>query len=76
MVPSLSELFERLVHLHIHSSLEGKKLLSERNSGFRKKTFYSTVTPLLETTRKLYSVSDKGLASRIVLWIFLKTLIG
>ena len=35
MFPSLSELFERLVHRHIHSSLEGKNLLSERNLGFR-----------------------------------------
>ena len=37
MLPSLSELFERLVPHHIHSSLEVEKLLSERNSGFRKK---------------------------------------
>jgi len=39
-------------------------LLSERNSGFRKKC--SAVTSLLETTHKLFTTYDRGLSSRIV----------
>jgi len=39
-------------------------LLSQRNSGFRKKR--SVVTSLLETTHEHYTACDRGLSSRIV----------
>jgi len=40
LLPSLSKVFEKLLHKHVHSYLENHKLLKPNNCGFRKKTFY------------------------------------
>jgi len=59
MFPSLSKIFDRIIHRHIYSYLESKKLISERNSGFGKNR--STFPSLLETTRKFPAAYDMEL---------------
>jgi len=51
LLPSLSKVFEKLVHKHL-SYLESNNLPNHRNSGFRKN--HSTLTSLLKTTHILF----------------------
>jgi len=64
LLPSLSKVFEKLVHKHLYSYLESNKLLNQRNSGFRKN--HSTLTSLLKTTHDIYLAHDQNLSSCIV----------
>jgi len=52
LLPSLSKVFEKLLHKHVYSYLEYHKLLMPNNSGFRKKN--STLASLLGTCHSLY----------------------
>ena len=65
LLPSLSKVFEKLVHKHLYSYLESNNLLNHRNSGFRKNR--STLTCLLKTTHDIYLSHDHNLSSRVVL---------
>jgi len=64
LLPSLSKVFEKLVHKHLYSYLESNGLLNHRNSGFRKN--HSTLTSLLKTTHDIYLAHDHNLSSHIV----------
>jgi len=64
MLPSLSKIIDRIIHRHIYSCLESKKLIFERNSGFGKNR--STFSSLIETKRKFPAAYDMGLYWRIV----------
>ena len=64
LLPSLSKVFEKLVHKHLYSYLESRGLLNHRNSGFRKN--HSTLTSLLKTTHDIYLAHDHNLSSHIV----------
>jgi len=64
LLPSLSKVFEKLLHKHVYGYLEYHKLLIPNNSGFRKT--HSTLTALLGTCHSLYQAYDSNLSSRIV----------
>ena len=51
LLPSLSKVFEKLVHKHLYSYLESNNLLNHRNSGFRKN--HSTLTSFENCSRYL-----------------------
>jgi len=61
VLPSLSKIFEKLIHKHLHSYFEANNLLYNRNSGFRK--YYSTKSILLKVTHKLLVAKDSGCSS-------------
>ena len=64
LLPSLSKVFEKLLHKHIYSYLEHHKLLIPNNSGFRKK--HSTLNSLLSNCNNLYQAYDSNLSSGMV----------
>ena len=63
LLPSLSKVFEKLVHKYICNYLEHHKLLIPNNFGFRKKL--STLNSFVSTCHILYQAYDSNL-SRIV----------
>jgi len=64
ILPSLSKVFEKLIHKHLYSYCETNNLLYDRNSGFRK--YHSTTSNILEVTHKLLVAKDSGCSSRVV----------
>jgi len=64
ILPSLSEVFEKLIHKHLNSYFETNNLLYNRNSGFRK--YHSTPSNILEVNHKLLVAKDFGCSSRVV----------
>jgi len=64
ILPSLSKVFEKLIHKHLYSYFETNNLLCNRNSGFRK--YHSTTSNILEVTHKLLVAKDSGCSSRVV----------
>jgi len=64
ILPSLSKVFEKLMHKHLYSYFETNNLLYNRNSGFRK--YHSTTSNILEVTHKLLVAKDSGCSSRVV----------
>jgi len=70
ILPSLSKVFEKLIHKHLYSYFETNSLLYNRNSGFRK--YHSTTSNILEVTHKLLIVKDSGCSSRVVLLVISK----
>jgi len=64
LLPSLSKVFEKLIHKHLYSYFETNNLLYNRNSGFRK--YHSTTSHILEVTHKLLVAKDSGCSSRVV----------
>jgi len=64
LLPSLSNVFEKLLHKRIYNYLEHHNVLIPNNSGFRKKQ--STLNSLLSTCNNLYQAYDSNLSSRIV----------
>jgi len=64
ILPSLSKVFEKLIHKHLYSYFETNNLLYNSNSGFRK--YHSTTSNILEVTHKLLTAKDSGCSSRIV----------
>jgi len=65
ILPSLSKVFEKLIHKHLYSYFETNNLLYNRNFGFRK--YHSTTSNILEVTHKILVAKDSGCSSRIVL---------
>ena len=64
ILPSLSKVFEKLIHKHLYSYFETNNLLYNSNSGFRK--YHSTTSNILEVTHKILIAKDSGCSSRIV----------
>jgi len=64
ILPSLSKVFEKLIHKHLFSYFEANNLLYNRNSGFRK--YHSTTSNILEVTHKLLVAKDSGCSSTVL----------
>ena len=64
ILPSLSKVFEKLIHKHLCSYFETNNLLYNRNYGFRK--YHCTISNILEVTHKLLAAKDSGCSSRVV----------
>ena len=64
ILPSLSKVFEKLIHKHLYSYFETNNLLYTCNSGFRK--YHSTTSDILEVTHKLIVAKDSSCSSQVV----------
>ena len=73
LLPSLSKVFEQLLHKHIYNYLEHHKLLIPNNSGFRKK--HSTLNSLLSTCNSLYQLMTQISPLEMYFLIYPKLLI-
>ena len=64
VIPVVAKVFEKLVSGQFMEYLESNHLLSESQTGFRKRS--STVTSLLSNTNQWYINMDKGLVNGII----------
>jgi len=64
ILPSVSKVFENIIHNHLYTYLESNDLLFSRNSCFRK--HHSTTSNLLEVSHGLLHAKDNGYSSRVV----------
>ena len=64
ILPILSKILERFVHMHFSTFLDLNNLLATTQSGFRKQ--HSTTTALLNVTERWFKNIDKGLVTGIV----------
>ncbi len=64
ILPVLSKIMERFVHIHFSSFLEQNRLISEHQSGFRKS--HSTTTALLDVTNRWLKNIEQGKLTGVV----------
>ena len=73
IIPAVAKVFERMIYDQFYKYLNGNEFLSNCQSGFR--SFYSTLTSLLEATN-IWSVNtDNGLINGVI-FIDLKKAFG
>lgn len=65
ILPFLSKVFERIMHNQITSFLDNNNLLTDRQSGFRKK--HSCITALVDVTEEIREKLDDGETTFLIL---------
>lgn len=65
ILPCMSKILERVVHMQLSSYMEENDILPVRQSGFRKS--HSTATALLDITDNIVTAQDRGMGTIMVL---------
>ena len=67
VLPILSKVFERVIHNHTYDYISNANLLSDRQSGFRKRhSTQSTVTCLIDFLNAIYNDIEEGRFSGVL----------
>ena len=70
ILPAMSKIVERIVHIQMYDYVTKQNILSSSQSGFRKE--FSTTTLLLNVTDDIIRSLDNGLATAVILLDFSK----